>query len=56
VISPIFFFFNIRIPLSIGTYLNLACRGLEEVWSGDLFGGERGEVSPSSARFSSSSL
>lgn len=39
-----------------GSYLNLACRGLEDVWSGDLFGGDKGEDSPSSTTFSSSSL
>jgi len=37
-------------------HLNLACRGLEDAWSGDLFGGDNGEVSPSSTAFSSSSL
>lgn len=37
-------------------YLNLACLGLEDVCKGDLLGGDRGDVSPSSGTFSSSSL
>lgn len=39
----------------VKSHLNLACLGLV-VCKGDLFGGDKGEVSPSSGTFSSSSL